>query len=567
MMGAGAVDGAQVIAPSSNDWDYTFDGGGEWPVAGNSLGDDSDGCYIDNTGGDSAISCLMTLDGDFEIEFTLADEDQGNWGVHAIDEDDTRTTGWDCGASSMTNSYFYAHTDRAYNGSSYVSVTAIANGSVVKITRVDSTITILDDGSTTKAWTSAYTGTMRFFVGSSGSPFDTDINDLKITDSEGVQRDGFFNEGSGTSYAGGGDNSGMHMGTSFVATRTMSIESIKYSIDSVSTAYNAHFEVWSSDGTSPVSQIGGDSTSNSQASTGARTLTFSSTPSVNKGTEYWVVLVDEDESSGNVNFKFIDDASGIGGGNDKCGRHDTITSISDGSNSVQDVMALEIKGEATGEPAPDHDTLLLISSDTSDGSTTFTDSSEFGRTITVVGNSQHDTAQKKFGASSMYFDGTDDYIHVPNSTDWEFRGDGSFTIDFWMKTTNGGRDYLVTKGASGAWSAIELDFRMDGSGYIEVQMSDDGGTGKQLNSTTDVSDGNWHHIALVRLGTRFDIYVDGTSEDTETSSLTILNKSTTYAIGADSNGNNNYTGHLDEVRISNVARWDADFTPPTSPYS
>ena len=167
----------------------------------------------------------------------------------------------------------------------------------------------------------------------------------------------------------------------------------------------------------------------------------------------------------------------------------------------------------------------------------------------------------------MYFDGTDDYIHVPNSTDWEFRGDGSFTIDFWMKTTNGGRDYLVTKGASGAWSAIELDFRMDGSGYIEVQMSDDGGTGKQLNSTTDVSDGNWHHIALVRLGTRFDIYVDGTSEDTETSSLTILNKSTTYAIGADSNGNNNYTGHLDEFRISNVARWDADFTPPTSPYS
>ena len=71
MMAAGAVaSGPQVIAPSSNDWDYTF-AASEWPAAGNTLGDHTIGGFIDTTGGDSGIYSLVTFDGDFEIAFTL----------------------------------------------------------------------------------------------------------------------------------------------------------------------------------------------------------------------------------------------------------------------------------------------------------------------------------------------------------------------------------------------------------------------------------------------------------------------------------------------------------------
>ena len=75
---------------------------------------------------------------------------------------------------------------------------------------------------------------------------------------------------------------------------------------------------------------------------------------------------------------------------------------------------------------------LLIHSDTTDTSTTFTDSSRLGiHTITASGDAQHKTAQKQFGATSMYFDGTGDYLTIPDHTDWDL-GTGDFTIECWI---------------------------------------------------------------------------------------------------------------------------------------
>ena len=68
---AGVSTGQETWSPSSNDWDYTHDGSGEWPVAGNALGDDTDGAYIDITGGDSGIYSLHTFDGDFGYQLLL----------------------------------------------------------------------------------------------------------------------------------------------------------------------------------------------------------------------------------------------------------------------------------------------------------------------------------------------------------------------------------------------------------------------------------------------------------------------------------------------------------------
>ena len=66
---AGVSTGQETYAPSSNDWDYTY-AQNEWHAAGNTLGDDSDGGYIYNTGGDSGISSLFTFDGDLDITWT-----------------------------------------------------------------------------------------------------------------------------------------------------------------------------------------------------------------------------------------------------------------------------------------------------------------------------------------------------------------------------------------------------------------------------------------------------------------------------------------------------------------
>ncbi|MDY7037988.1 MAG: hypothetical protein SV375_17720 [Thermodesulfobacteriota bacterium] len=53
----------------------------------------------------------------------------------------------------------------------------------------------------------------------------------------------------------------------------------------------------------------------------------------------------------------------------------------------------------------DEYTKLLIHSDTTNGSTTFEDSSDSGHSITPNGDVHHSTAQAKFGGSSIYFGG------------------------------------------------------------------------------------------------------------------------------------------------------------------
>ena len=89
-----------------------------------------------------------------------------------------------------------------------------------------------------------------------------------------------------------------------------------------------------------------------------------------------------------------------------------------------------------------------------------------------------------------------------------------------------------------------------------------------LITSTSITDGAWHHIAVVRAGNSFAAYVDGTSEATASSSMVMNNVSSPVEIGFAFNtgAGSWFNGHMDEIRISRVARWDASFTPPSAPY-
>ena len=51
--------------------------------------------------------------------------------------------------------------------------------------------------------------------------------------------------------------------------------------------------------------------------------------------------------------------------------------------------------------------------------------------LTFNGGMVISTAQKKFGNSSWLFDGSNDYVSIPDSADFDFET-GDFTIDFWV---------------------------------------------------------------------------------------------------------------------------------------
>ena len=194
-------------------------------------------------------------------------------------------------------------------------------------------------------------------------------------------------------------------------------------------------------------------------------------------------------------------------------------------------------------------------------------------TVTANGDVQHSTAQSKFGASSIRFDGTGDYLTIPNSSDWDF-GTGDFTIEFWARLDNASvRQYYMSNGdvPSGTKS---LAFKNQENRRFKYLPSTTGssydleGYGGGPDSTIN---NTWQHYAFVRYGTSWKPYVDGTlgySNRTSSSALyTSQNQLTIGAIEYTSGFSELMTGYMDEIRISDNARYTSNFTPPTSAFT
>jgi hypothetical protein len=219
-------------------------------------------------------------------------------------------------------------------------------------------------------------------------------------------------------------------------------------------------------------------------------------------------------------------------------------------------------------PGDDNTVLLLHGGDgLSDASTYDWDYSFPPHTVTFVGDAQTDTAQKKFGSASYLFDGTGDYLEIPNSADFNLgtAGNGDFTIDWWFRTAAVSAPCYVSchdTGGTGhnGWTV--------GYGYY-------GGAGRLYSWCGDApymdfawtpTVNTWYHLAFVRNGTEIKAYVDGEYKVTLATGDFSSDGSPLY-IGQIGEGAGFANGHIDEIRISKgIARWTSNFTPPTSRY-
>jgi len=222
----------------------------------------------------------------------------------------------------------------------------------------------------------------------------------------------------------------------------------------------------------------------------------------------------------------------------------------------------------------DSNTVLLVESNTTDASTTFTDTSNGGstHTLTANGDVQHDTAQKKFGATSMLFDGTGDYLSASSSADWQF-GTGDFTIDAWIRAdsvSNGRRVGALgdVESVNGTWC---FGFGTQWGGGTKINFADriSGSINDHLSSAVTINTGTWYHIAIVRDSGTLRFFLDGVSKGTASCSHDLNASDTLYTGARDSPGGmiEFLSGHLDGLRISKgIARWTSGFTPPAILY-
>lgn len=205
---------------------------------------------------------------------------------------------------------------------------------------------------------------------------------------------------------------------------------------------------------------------------------------------------------------------------------------------------------------------LLLAMDGTNGSTTFTDSGPSALTVTAA-NATISTTQAKYGGSSGSFTGTSSNAVVPSSTLFNFNA-GDFTIECWIYWLGGG-------GSPG--TIFTTAFPTDSQGVFIGLLSSGAfnylaGNGTwAFNSTTTsnaISANQWYHIAYNRSGSTFTVYINGVASGSTTSSPTLTNSNNQAVIGGRNVLGQYFRGFIDDLRISQFARYTSTFTPPTA---
>lgn len=210
----------------------------------------------------------------------------------------------------------------------------------------------------------------------------------------------------------------------------------------------------------------------------------------------------------------------------------------------------------------DSNTKLLLHFDGSDNSTSFVDSSASAHTIVANGTSKLRTVTKKFGTSSLNTSGAiTSYASTVDSADYHF-GTGDFTIDFWV-------NFATIPSFS---KIFELgNYTGNGIGFQYVQgtrkISTFINNTEVTNTTYTFVAGVFYHIAIVRSSGVLHLFVNGVEVHTVANTQNFTTTTGGLRIGAWTNNTNGaLNGFVDEFRISNVARWTSNFTPPTASY-
>lgn len=205
---------------------------------------------------------------------------------------------------------------------------------------------------------------------------------------------------------------------------------------------------------------------------------------------------------------------------------------------------------------------LLLHGNGSNGSTSIVDSSQSPKTISVVGNAQISTAQSKFGGSSLYFDGSGDYLSVPHNTAFSIQS-GDFTLDAWVYLPVGGAESYILSKRDATSSINGWGWRINATNTLQFYYV----AGSSLTSTVTVQSSMWNHIATVRSGTTLTHYINGTSAGSSTISSGVENTSTTLKVGTSNDLTTFFNGYIDELRIvKGEALYKSSFAPPTTAY-
>ncbi|MBI9038794.1 MAG: T9SS type A sorting domain-containing protein [Bacteroidales bacterium] len=152
------------------------------------------------------------------------------------------------------------------------------------------------------------------------------------------------------------------------------------------------------------------------------------------------------------------------------------------------------------------------------------------------------------GGTCAYFDGTNDYL----TTGGQNYGYNTITTEFWAYATDwtpSSTQILVTLQTDGSGEGYKIELRSSDIRFYLVANS-----AKSITVSTSSLSTGWHHIAATYDGSDMNLWVDGET-NTNIEQIGDVDYGTyELRIGTHSDGSDDFSGYIDELRFWRVAR-------------
>lgn len=189
-----------------------------------------------------------------------------------------------------------------------------------------------------------------------------------------------------------------------------------------------------------------------------------------------------------------------------------------------------------------------------------------------------DSSDYKFGGSSFYAESVIYFTEASAKSSIKTTMQSDFTIDYWAKIGIGLPSYSdinLLGDTANQGNAVLTVVHYDEPGYglyIMTKSTVDGGKKYIINRNVKLGSfaksGSWNHYAYVRKDNVLNLYVNGNLLYNWAFNPTIPSTQQHVSFGGYYTGSswNTTYNRFDEIRLSNIARWTENFTPPTQAY-
>jgi hypothetical protein len=181
-----------------------------------------------------------------------------------------------------------------------------------------------------------------------------------------------------------------------------------------------------------------------------------------------------------------------------------------------------------------------------------------GTSTDCNGNGIPDECDLAVSDWALDFDGNTDYVKVPRSA--AFEPANELTIEAWVKSHGPGEQHArIVRKTNGRGYILAWEQQNDKRAQIRIDGAAQGGVNVADTVSTDTYVNQWHHLAATysATGNYVRLYVDGVLKNSAAAKGQLLYGTDDLYFGNWSSSSEGFDGLIDEIRIWNVARTQA----------